>query len=116
MNRGTRRFLHASLGFCALTSFVGASYPRLVAWSDTSTSHTIASQRAASCLVVVNPIVANTLITDGSGRPVGNGKFICDWQGNSAQITNGGYAGYVRSGQPEQISEILKGRGFKQPQ
>jgi hypothetical protein len=115
VNRYTRRFLHTALGFCALTAFVGASYPRIVAWSGVSNAHLIATTRAASCSVVGN-LSPSQLVTNEQGVPLPPGQYVCDWAGNTAQIVKGGYAGWFKSGQPEQISDILKGRGFKQPQ
>jgi hypothetical protein len=113
MNRSTRRFLNLSLGFFALTCFVGAAHPRLVAWSETSNAHLIATTRAASCLVVGGSIIPNSIALDVSHRPLPPGKYICDWQGNTAQTTENGAMGFVRSGQPEQVSSILTQRGYK---
>jgi hypothetical protein len=113
MNRTTRRFLHVSLGLCSIVAFIGASYPRLVAWSESSNAHLIATTRAASCLVTAHPLTPNVVATDEQGKPLVAGRYLCDWQGNTAQTTKGGLIGYVRSGQPEQITSILESRGFK---
>lgn len=116
MHRSTRRFLHASLGVSALTAFVAAAHPRIVAWSTTSNHHLIATTRATSCLVMNKPLAANTIAVTADGVPLAAGKYLCDWWGNTAQTTKGGAIGYIRSGVPEQVSAILVQRNFKPPQ
>jgi hypothetical protein len=113
MNRPTRRFLHTSLGLCSVVAFIGASYPRLVAWSESSNAHLIATTRAASCLVTKHPLTPNAVATDEQGKPLVAGRYLCYWDGTTAQTGKNGVIGFIRSGQPEQIASILESRGFR---
>jgi hypothetical protein len=113
MNRPTRRFLHAALGFCSIVAFIGAAYPRLVAWSESSNAHLIATTRAASCLVTKRPLTPNAIAIDEQGQPLVAGRYLCDWEGTTAQTGKNGVIDFIRSGQPEQVASILESRGFR---
>jgi hypothetical protein len=115
MNRTTRRFLHASLVCASVAAFVGAASPRIAAWSDTSNANLIATTRAASCLATKYPIVPNSIAIDDYGQPLPAGRYLCYWDGATAQTGKGGVIGYIRAGQPEKIAEILATRGFQPP-
>lgn len=74
---------------------------------------TVASSRADTCLVTDQTLVANNMITSHDGRRLPDGTYICDWSGNTAQVSNGGFIGYMQAGKVEDISEKLKKRGHK---
>jgi hypothetical protein len=113
MNRTTSRFLLGCLGLTSVVCLIGAGWPRIQAWNTDSKRSTIATMRADTCQVTKNSLVANTTVTSVDGRRVPDGTYLCDWSGNTAQVTNGGFVGYLRSGNAETISKKLKSRGFK---
>lgn len=113
MNRTTSRFLLGCLGLTSVCCLIGAGWPRIQAWNQDSKRSTVATMRAETCLVASQTLVANSAITNGDGRKVPDGTYICDWQGNTAMVSNGGFIGWVRTGKAETISQKLKARGFK---
>jgi hypothetical protein len=113
MNRTTSRFLLGCLGLTSVCCLVGAGWPRIQAWNQDSNRSTIATMRADTCQVTKGGLVANTAVTAADGRRVPDGTYLCDWAGNTAQVSNGGFVGYLRSGKAETISQKLKSRGFK---
>jgi hypothetical protein len=113
MNRTTTRFLLGCLGLTSVCCLIGAGWPRIQAWNTDSKRSTVATIRADTCLVTSGTLVANSAITNADGRTVPDGTYLCDWSGNTAQVTNHGFVGYLRSGKAETISQKLKSRGFK---
>lgn len=113
MNRTTTRFLLGCLGLTSVCCLIGAGWPRIASWNQDSKRSTIATMRADTCLVTSGSLVANTTVTNAQGRKVPDGTYLCDWQGNTAQVSNGGYVGYLRSAKPETISKKLTERGLK---
>jgi hypothetical protein len=112
MNRTTTRFLLGCLGLSSMCCLVGAGWPRIQAWNQDSSRSTVATIRADTCQVTKNSLVANTSVTTADGRKLADGTYLCDWAGNTAQVSNGGFVGFVRSGSAETISKKLKSRGF----
>jgi hypothetical protein len=113
MNRTTTRFLLGCLGLTSVVCLVGAGWPRIQAWNTDSKRSTVATMRADTCQVTKNSLVANTAVTTADGRRLADGIYLCDWAGNTAQVSNGGFVGFIRSGKAETISQKLKTRGFK---
>ncbi len=113
MNRTATR---AFLGVSALASVGGFAYaanPRIVAWNQVSSSATIATTRAASCIVVARPLALGmrVMAEPGSNIPLPAGTFVCDRRGNTAQISITGHVQYIKSAPLETINQILEKRG-----
>lgn len=110
------RFGYGTLAIATIASTIAALQPRLMAFNQTSQGHQIAMSRAETCLLTSRTIVANEIVLDSTGRKLPDGTFLCDQRGNTVQVTNGGASGYLKSGQPEQITGKLKQRGLIQNQ
>lgn len=106
------RIAYGVLAASAIGATLAALQPRLYAFNQTSSGHQRAMERAETCLLTSLPIVANEIVLDRYGRKIPDGRFLCDLQGNTVQVTNGGASGYLKSGQPELITEKLRQRGL----
>lgn len=110
------RIAYGTLAAAAIGATLAALQPRLLAFNQTSQGHQIAMSRAETCLITSQPIVANEIVLDGAGRRLPDGTFLCDQSGRTVQVTNGGASGYLKQGQPEQITAKLRQRGLIQNQ
>ena len=110
------RIGYGVLAASAIGATLAALQPRLMAFNQTSQGHQIAMSRAETCLLTSLPIVANEIVLDRTGRKLPDGTFLCDLRGNTVQVTNQGASGYLKSGQPEQITAKLRQRGLIQNQ
>jgi len=108
------RIGYGVLAASAIGSTLAALQPRLMAFNFTSQGHQIAMSRAETCLLTSLPIVANEIVLDRTGRKLPDGTFLCDLRGNTVQVTNQGASGYLKSGQPEQVTAKLRQRGLIQ--
>lgn len=113
MNRtATRTFLAVS-ALASVAGFAYAANPRIVAWNQVSSSATIATTRAASCIVVARPLALGmrVMAEQGSIIPLPAGSFVCDRLGNTAQISITGHVQYLKSAPAETLNQILDKRG-----
>jgi hypothetical protein len=116
MNRtATRTFL----GLCALASVAGFAYaanPRIVAWNQVSSAATIATTRAASCVVVARPLALGmrVMAERDSDIPLPAGAFVCDRRGGTGQISVTGHVQYIKSAPAETVNQLLDKRGMPQ--
>jgi hypothetical protein len=108
------RIGYAALAAASIGASLSALQPRLMAFNQSSQGHQIAMARSETCLLTSLPIVANEIVLDKSGHKLPDGTFLCDLQGNTVQVTNGGASGYLKSGQPELITAKLRSRGLIQ--
>jgi|GEM_PF-1437269 len=108
------RIGYGVLAASAIGATLAALQPRLAAFNFTSQGHQIAMSRAETCLLTSLPIVANEIVLDRTGRKLPDGTFLCDLRGNTVQVTNQGASGYLKSGQPEQVTAKLRQRGLIQ--
>ena len=108
------RIAYASLAVASIGSTLAALQPRLAAFNQTSQGHQIAMSRAETCFATSRAIVANEIVLDRTGRKFPDGTFLCDWRGDTAQVSNGGASGYLMQGQPELLTAKLRQRGLIQ--
>lgn len=113
MNRAATRAFLAGSALASVAGFAYAANPRIVAWNQVSSSATIATTRAVSCIVVARPLALGmrVMAEPGSDIPLPAGTFVCDRRGNTAQISITGHVQYIKSAPLETINQILEKRG-----
>jgi hypothetical protein len=104
----TKRLLIGASTLLSGGVFLYAAHPRIAVWTDTSNSNLIAEQRAATCAVARLPVAL------GQSIDLNPGKYVCHWNGSTGQVGNDRRIIHIKNGQPENISNILTQRGFKQ--
>jgi hypothetical protein len=115
--------------WCSLGLIVSviASYPRISAAKQQSEHFTVAKEVSQKCLLVEEGQIAEGFFYAArldptkqwywQGKPTtegqllsGNNQFLCDSQGNTAEVGRNGVAQNVRTVTPEQMREWLKKR------